>query len=160
MNFIAHGIKKGEPPEAAKTASRRESEEGGGERNEKASPLEQFTQNLNQAAKDGKIDPLIGRDYEVERTIQIPPPPQEQPAAGGRGRRARRPRSPRAWPGASPRTTCPRSGRGGGVFAGHGRFAGGHQVPWRFLSKRLKGACSSTLKDKPNAILFIDEIHT
>jgi ATP-dependent Clp protease ATP-binding subunit ClpA len=39
--------------------------------NEKASPLEQFTQNLNQAAKDGKIDPLIGREYEVERVIQI-----------------------------------------------------------------------------------------
>eukprot|EP01031_Cornospumella_fuschlensis_P020914 gene20914-25631_t len=39
--------------------------------NEKASPLEQFTQNLNQMAKDGKIDPLIGREYEVERVIQI-----------------------------------------------------------------------------------------
>ncbi len=71
VNFIAHGIKKGEPPEPAKTDSPAESEEGGGERNEKASPLEQYTQNLNQAAKDGKIDPLIGRHYEVERAIQI-----------------------------------------------------------------------------------------
>ena len=34
--------------------------------------------------RKAKIDPLIGRHYEVERTIQIPvPPPQEQPAAGG-----------------------------------------------------------------------------
>ncbi|MCO6849802.1 ATP-dependent Clp protease ATP-binding subunit ClpA, partial [Pseudomonas aeruginosa] len=72
VNFIAHGIKKGEPPEPAKAENPAEPEEGaGGERNEKASPLEQFTLNLNQAAKDGKIDPLIGRDYEVERTIQI-----------------------------------------------------------------------------------------
>jgi len=75
VNFIAHGIRKSDPPEPSKPA------EGGGaaeneeasetKGNEKASPLEQFTQNLNQAAKDGKIDPLIGRDYEVERVIQI-----------------------------------------------------------------------------------------
>src|SRR5580765_6713613 len=73
VNFIAHGIKKSDPPEPAKpseSGASGESEEGG-EKNEKASPLEQFTQNLNQAAKDGKIDPLIGREYEVERVIQI-----------------------------------------------------------------------------------------
>jgi len=76
VNFIAHGIRKSDPPEATKgsdSAPAPESEEGSGnsERNEKASPLEQFTQNLNQLAKEGKIDPLIGREYEVERTIQI-----------------------------------------------------------------------------------------
>ena len=72
VNFIAHGIKKVNPG-ACQGRESAESEEGaGGERgNEKASPLEQFTLNLNQAAKDGKIDPLIGREYEVERTIQI-----------------------------------------------------------------------------------------
>ena len=73
VNYIAHGIRKSDPPEAAKSDSSMDGEEGGAgsERAEKASPLEQYTQNLNQAAKDGKIDPLIGRDYEVERTIQI-----------------------------------------------------------------------------------------
>ena len=75
VNFIAHGIKKSDPPEPAKGAespSAGEGEEGGSnEKAEKASPLEQFTQNLNQLAKDGKIDPLIGREYEVERVIQI-----------------------------------------------------------------------------------------
>ena len=76
VNFIAHGIRKSDPPEAAKSAENPASSEGeeaaqGGERSEKASPLEQYTNNLNQAAKDGKIDPLIGREYEVERTIQI-----------------------------------------------------------------------------------------
>ena len=71
VNFIAHGIKKSDPPEPAKGSdgSAGEGEEGGGEKNEKSSPLEQFTQNLNQSAKDGKIDPLIGREYEVERVI-------------------------------------------------------------------------------------------
>ncbi len=69
VNFIAHGIRKSDPPEAGKSSeapSSHESEEGGsqgGERSEKASPLEQYTNNLNQAAKDGKIDPLIGREY-------------------------------------------------------------------------------------------------
>src|SRR5574337_613161 len=75
VNFIAHGIRKSDPPEAGKPAEGQpgasEAEEAASEKSEKASPLEQFTQNLNQLAKDGKIDPLIGRDYEVERTIQI-----------------------------------------------------------------------------------------
>ncbi|MEN9905317.1 MAG: ATP-dependent Clp protease ATP-binding subunit ClpA, partial [Pseudomonadota bacterium] len=76
VNFIAHGIKKSDAPEQqAKPAEggAAENEEQGqdGKASEKASPLEQFTLNLNQAAKDGKIDPLIGRDFEVERVIQI-----------------------------------------------------------------------------------------
>jgi len=58
VNFIAHGIKKSDPPEAVKggEASHTEQEEGSSaEKNEKASPLEQFTLNLNQAAKDGRL---------------------------------------------------------------------------------------------------------
>ena len=42
-----------------------------GESQAKENPLEQFTQNLNKAAAEGKIDPLIGRESEVERVIQI-----------------------------------------------------------------------------------------
>ena len=77
VNFIAHGIRKSDPPEAAKPAEGQagggaEGEEGGAEKSEKASPLEQFTQNLNQAAKDGQIDPLNGRDYEAEGTTTTP----------------------------------------------------------------------------------------
>src|SRR5262249_11536097 len=68
VNFIAHGIKKSDPPEASKSSEGSgETEEGGAaaEKGEgKTSPLEQYTQNLNQAAKEGKIDPLIGREYE------------------------------------------------------------------------------------------------
>ena len=71
VNFIAHGIKKSEPPEPAKSSESAAESEEAAEKNEKASPLEQFTQNLNQLAKDGKIDPLIGRELEVERVIQI-----------------------------------------------------------------------------------------
>jgi ATP-dependent Clp protease ATP-binding subunit ClpA len=72
VNYIAHGIKKSDP--AGARQERREHRLGrrGGRREEReGSPLEQFTLNLNQSAKDGKIDPLIGREYEVERVIQI-----------------------------------------------------------------------------------------
>ena len=65
VNFIAHGIKKSDPPEPAKGnenpgSNEAEKEEGG---DAKGSPLEQFTQHLNQHARDGKIDPLIGRAF-------------------------------------------------------------------------------------------------
>ncbi|MFZ8953853.1 MAG: Clp protease N-terminal domain-containing protein, partial [Burkholderiaceae bacterium] len=57
VNFIAHGIRKGEPPEASKGDSDGAGDESaasnGSERTEKASPLDQFTVNLNQQAKDG-----------------------------------------------------------------------------------------------------------
>ena len=73
VNFIAHGIRKSDPPEPTKSndAAPENEEASESKGNEKQSPLEQFTLNLNQAAKDGKIDPLIGREYEVERVIQI-----------------------------------------------------------------------------------------
>ena len=75
VNFIAHGIRKAEPPESSKAAgSAGEAPQGESEKEEgeaKASPLEQYTQNLNQLAREGKIDPLIGRDSEVERVIQV-----------------------------------------------------------------------------------------
>jgi ATP-dependent Clp protease ATP-binding subunit ClpA len=71
VNYIAHGIKKSEPPEPAKPSENggeaAEKEEGDG----KGSPLEQYTQNLNQSAREGRIDPLIGRESEVERVVQV-----------------------------------------------------------------------------------------
>ena len=164
VNFIAHGIRKTDPPEAGKPAEggpAADSEESSdaAKGNEKASPLEQFTQNLNQAAKDGKIDPLIGRDYEVERVIQI---------------------------------LCRRRKNNPLLVgeAGVGKTAIAEGLAWRIVQKdvpeilaeanvysldmgallagtkyrgdfeqRLKGVLK-TLRDKPNAILFIDEIHT
>jgi ATP-dependent Clp protease ATP-binding subunit ClpA len=69
VNFISHGItKSGQAEEKAKPAAEQEQE---GEGKDQPSPLEQYTQNLNALAKDGKIDPLIGRELEVERVIQV-----------------------------------------------------------------------------------------
>jgi ATP-dependent Clp protease ATP-binding subunit ClpA len=161
VNFIAHGIKKSDPPEPAKAGEGGEQQEEGGasEKSEKSSPLEQYTVNLNQLAKDGKIDPLIGREYEVERVIQI---------------LCRRRKNNPLLVGE----------------AGVGKTAIAEGLAWRITQKdvpeilaeaivysldmgallagtkyrgdfeqRLKGVLKS-LKDKPNGILFIDEIHT
>ena len=73
VNFIAHGIKKSDPPEQAKPPEGGSSASDGEKEDSdvKGSPLDQYTQNLNQLAREGKIDPLIGREHEVERVIQI-----------------------------------------------------------------------------------------
>jgi ATP-dependent Clp protease ATP-binding subunit ClpA len=73
VNYISHGITKTpQPKEAAKDEPAGEQEqEAAGAANNQQSALDQYTQNLNISAKEGKIDPLIGRDAEVERVIQI-----------------------------------------------------------------------------------------
>ena len=72
VNFISHGIAKGgssSAPEAPK-GNEAEHEAPESEGTPAGGALENFTQNLNQLALMGKIDPLIGRDKEVERVIQ------------------------------------------------------------------------------------------
>ena len=72
VNFISHGITKTPQSGAAPARPASESEQGEQE-HEGGSPggaLENYTQNLNQQALLGKIDPLIGREKEVERVIQ------------------------------------------------------------------------------------------
>ncbi len=162
VNFIAHGIRKSDPPEAAKpdTPSNPEAEEqGGGERNEKASPLEQYTQNLNQAAKDGKIDPLIGREYEVERTIQILCRRRKNNpllvGEAGVGKTAIA--EGLAW--RITQGTVPEILAEANVYSlDMGALLAGTKYRGDF-EQRLKGVLKA-LKDKPNGILFIDEIHT
>jgi len=162
VNFIAHGIKKSDPPEPAKGAdapSGGEGEEGGGEKNEKASPLEQFTQNLNQMAKDGKIDPLIGREYEVERVIQILCRRRKNNpllvGEAGVGKTAIA--EGLAW--RITQKDVPEILAESNVYSlDMGALLAGTKYRGDF-EQRLKGVLKS-LKDKPNAILFIDEIHT
>ena len=68
VNFISHGIAKGHPqPQQPKSEPHEEHEQEA----QQGSVLENYTQNLNQQALAGRIDPLIGRDAELERVIQI-----------------------------------------------------------------------------------------
>ena len=71
VNFISHGISKYvDQPDGSEGSE--ESLEGEGEETTKEkSLLSQFTTNLNEQAKAGLIDPLIGRDSEIERVSQI-----------------------------------------------------------------------------------------
>ncbi|WP_100657073.1 ATP-dependent Clp protease ATP-binding subunit ClpA [Alteromonas flava] len=67
VNFISHGVSKADDDSPGTT----ETAEEGADGEENQSALYKFASNLNESAKDGKIDPLIGRDSELERTIQI-----------------------------------------------------------------------------------------
>ncbi|QDX82530.1 ATP-dependent Clp protease ATP-binding subunit ClpA [Denitratisoma sp. DHT3] len=65
VNYISHGISKTPQAAAGKPEEHPEAEA-----QEKSGALESYTQNLNQLALTGKIDPLIGREKELERVIQ------------------------------------------------------------------------------------------
>ncbi|WP_422056719.1 ATP-dependent Clp protease ATP-binding subunit ClpA [Sphingomonas sp.] len=72
VSYISHGVGKGSTPvESAppKGAEEDKAQKSDGKKGESA--LKQFTVNLNEKAKTGKIDPLIGRGPEVDRTVQI-----------------------------------------------------------------------------------------
>ena len=161
VNFIAHGIKKSDPPESAKPG------EGGGASTEsekeesdgKGSPLDQFTQNLNQLARDGKIDPLIGREHEVERVIQILCRRRKNNpllvGEAGVGKTAIA--EGLAW--RITQSEVPEVLAESVVYAlDMGALLAGTKYRGDF-EQRLKGVLKN-LKDQPNAILFIDEIHT
>ena len=160
VNFIAHGIRKVEPPEAAKqpgeaAASEPEKDDGDG----KASPLEQYTQNLNHLAREGKIDPLIGRESEVERVIQVLCRRRKNNpllvGEAGVGKTAIA--EGLAW-----RITqhdVPEVLADAEVFAlDMGALLAGTKYRGDF-EQRLK-AVIKQLKEQPGAVLFIDEIHT
>jgi ATP-dependent Clp protease ATP-binding subunit ClpA len=163
VNFIAHGIKKSDPPEPAKgsesSGSSESEKEDGAAGDGKSSPLDQFTQNLNQLARDGKIDPLIGREHEVERVIQVLCRRRKNNpllvGEAGVGKTAIA--EGLAW-----RITerdVPEVLADAIVYSlDMGALLAGTKYRGDF-EQRLKGVLKQ-LKDQPNAILFIDEIHT
>ena len=160
VNFIAHGIKKNDPPEPTKSnEAASEGEEAATEKNEKSSPLEQYTQNLNQMAKDGKIDPLIGRQYEVERVIQILCRRRKNNpllvGEAGVGKTAIA--EGLAW--RISQNDVPEVLKDSIVYSlDMGALLAGTKYRGDF-EQRLKGVLKA-LKDRPKAVLFIDEIHT
>ncbi|TXH35556.1 MAG: ATP-dependent Clp protease ATP-binding subunit ClpA [Rhodospirillaceae bacterium] len=75
VNYISHGIAKtpgrAEPRRVRGTGGATEQEAGEGGVKTGAEALDAYCVNLNRKASDGKIDPLIGREAEVSRTIQV-----------------------------------------------------------------------------------------
>jgi ATP-dependent Clp protease ATP-binding subunit ClpA len=155
VNFISHGISKAAPAGGGKD----EPEAEGAEGEQAGGALESFTLNLNQMATDGKIDPLIGREKELERVIQI--------------LCRRRKNNPLLVGEAGVGKTAIAEGLAKRVVDGQipdilakaqvysldmGALLAGTKYRGDF-EQRLK-AVLKQLMDNPNAILFIDEIHT
>jgi ATP-dependent Clp protease ATP-binding subunit ClpA len=158
VNYISHGITKA-PQGEEKAKSQGDQEADGPEGREQSSPLEQYTQNLNVLARDGKIDPLIGREPEVERVIQV--------------LCRRRKNNPLLVGEAGVGKTAIAEGLAWRIFKGEvpeilekatvhsldmGALLAGTKYRGDF-EQRLK-AVLKQLKASHNAILFIDEIHT
>ena len=158
VNFISHGVRKDQQTDAAK-ASEGVEEGQPSEGSQKESPLDQFTQNLNKSAAEGKIDPLIGREDEVDRVIQI--------------LCRRRKNNPLLVGEAGVGKTAIAEGLAWRITQGDvpevlnnavvysldmGALLAGTKYRGDF-EQRLK-AVLKQLKDNPNGILFIDEIHT
>jgi ATP-dependent Clp protease ATP-binding subunit ClpA len=157
VNFISHGIRKdqAEPVKAADPTQENEEAAASG----KESPLDQFTQNLNALARQGKIDPLIGRDSEVERVIQVLCRRRKNNpllvGEAGVGKTAIA--EGLAW--RITRNEVPDILANSTVYSlDMGALLAGTKYRGDF-EQRLKGVLKA-LKDNPHGILFIDEIHT
>ena len=155
VNYISHGLSK-----IAEEKTDKEETAGDGERDgEGGSALEKYTTHLNRLAQDGRIDPLIGRKLEVERTIEI--------------LCRRRKNNPLYVGEAGVGKTAIAEGLARLIVEGKvpevlsdctifaldmGALIAGTKYRGDF-EKRLKGVITE-LKKLPGAILFIDEIHT
>jgi ATP-dependent Clp protease ATP-binding subunit ClpA len=157
VNFISHGISK--MNDNQEISSQDEDEEIEEENSQNKNPLDLYAVNLNEQAKQGKIDPLIGRDKEIERTLQI--------------LCRRRKNNPLFVGEAGVGKTAVAEGlaklivdqKVPTLLADHvvysldvGSLLSGTKYRGDF-EKRLKGVLAQ-LKEQEGAILFIDEIHT
>lgn len=156
VNFISHGIAK--VPQAG-APRQEESSEAAQESGNTGSPLESFTLNLNAQALAGKIDPLIGRDSELERVIQtLCRRRKNNPllvGEAGVGKTA-------IAEGLARRIvegTVPEILAASTIYAlDMGALLAGTKYRGDF-EQRLKGVLKQLADDK-DAVLFIDEIHT
>ncbi|MET3119067.1 ATP-dependent Clp protease ATP-binding subunit ClpA [Undibacterium sp. GrIS 1.8] len=157
VNFISHGVRKDQQTEPQKSSEGGEEPQAEGQ--QKENPLDQFTQNLNKAAAEGRIDPLIGRDSEVERVIQILCRRRKNNpllvGEAGVGKTAIA--EGLAW--RITQNDVPEILQNSIVYSlDMGALLAGTKYRGDF-ELRLKGVLKQ-LKDNPNGILFIDEIHT
>ncbi|MDH3670959.1 MAG: ATP-dependent Clp protease ATP-binding subunit ClpA [Gammaproteobacteria bacterium] len=157
VNYISHGISK-VPQEGQNELPSSEEPDDGTPAPER-SPLDVFAVNLNEQAQQGKIDPLIGRDGEVERTIQVLCRRRKNNplyvGEAGVGKTA-------IAEGLAKKiveTEVPEVLASSTIFAlDMGALLAGTKYRGDF-EKRLK-AVLQQLKKQQDAILFIDEIHT
>ncbi len=157
VNYISHGVSKIEHVGSQNEESRLDSEidKGTGE----ASALNRFTTNLNMQAAQGRIDPLIGRQSEIERTIQILCRRRKNNplyvGESGVGKTA----LAEGLAGLIVEDDVPDILKNSVIYSlDMGSLIAGTKYRGDF-EKRLKGVINELKKEK-DAILFIDEIHT
>jgi ATP-dependent Clp protease ATP-binding subunit ClpA len=165
LNYISHGVSKipvEDDEDMANHSAERERGEPGEDEDEPRpvkNPLEAFASNLVQRAKDGQIDPLIGREHELERTIHV---------------LSRRRKNNPIYVGDSgvgktaivdglalsiAKGDVPEVLKNATIYSlDMGSVLAGTKFRGQF-EERLK-AVLNALKKQPNAVLFIDEIHT
>ncbi|MCK5725292.1 MAG: ATP-dependent Clp protease ATP-binding subunit ClpA [Thiotrichaceae bacterium] len=160
VNFVSHGVKKDENDVdiLSDLDSDLDHDNDMDDQEENESPIEKFSRNLNQMAREGKIDPLIGRDEEVERTVQV--------------LCRRRKNNPLLVGEAGVGKTAIAEGLAKRIVDGQvpevlsqaviysldlGALVAGTKYRGDF-EKRLK-AVLNQIKEEPDAVLFIDEIH-
>ncbi len=162
VNYISHGIAKRAGISESKPARGSEDEtdaKPGEEQKKKTDALEAYCVNLNKKAKDGKIDPLIGRATEIARTIQVlcrrqknnplyvgDPGVGKTAIAEGLARRIVMGEVPEVLQGATVFSLDM-----GSLLAGT-RYRGDFEERLKQVIKELEA--------HPNAVVFIDEIHT
>lgn len=164
VHYIAHGIRKDGAAESSNPKQEDSSAsaaptENAAEGEDNAKPLDKYASNLNEMALEGKIDPLIGRDAEIERTVQV--------------LCRRRKNNPLLVGEAGVGKTAIAEGLAKRIVDGEvpeilsdaviysldlGSLLAGTKYRGDF-EKRLK-AVLKQIKAEPHAILFIDEIHT
>ncbi len=162
VNFIAHGVSKNPNYEEKKEldeGDKKDSSENTNSNPEKETALSKYCVNLNEKSKNGDIDPLIGRNLEVERCIQIlcrrrknnpilvgDPGVGKTAIAEGLARKVISDQTPDILKGSTIYSLDM-----GALLAGT-RYRGDFE-------ERLKQVMKELEKD-PKAVLFIDEIHT
>ena len=159
VNYISHGISKIHEDDTREVPTDAGEDEEEGQSRPGRTALETYTSNLNQLAREGKLDPLIGREHEIERTVQI--------------LCRRRKNNPLFVGEAGVGKTALAEGlalmilekkvpevlEGATVYSlDMGALIAGTKYRGDF-EKRLKNVMAELKKD-PGAILFIDEIHT
>ena len=159
VNYIAHGISKVSDQPAEDVDMEASEDDTGEEEKPKTTALDLYAVNLNEQARAGKIDPLIGRGLELERTVQI--------------LCRRRKNNPLLVGEAGVGKTAIAEGLAKKIVDGEipevlrdstiysldlGGLVAGTKYRGEF-EKRLK-AVLAQLKQTANAVLFIDEIHT
>jgi ATP-dependent Clp protease ATP-binding subunit ClpA len=155
INYISHGL----PQVPGESGGDEQGSSLDSDAEPEASPLQQYATNLNQRAMDGKIDPLIGREVEIERTVQILCRRRKNNPLyvgdAGVGKTALAEGLARMIT----EERVPEILRNSTIYAlDMGTLVAGTKYRGDF-EKRLKGVIAEVSED-PGAILFIDEIHT